>query len=153
MLGKRERALDQRDIGGRQVVTKMAGEFGDFRHAWVTRGFRRQLNVCGLSRSSMPTLPAAISRSAMTVGLSRSGSRSGCEPALIWRARLVAASVSSKRLGILASASSIVIRAMVHPFKSVARAACDAGCAAGRHADETPAQLRAGLRPQKQTPD
>src|SRR5215467_10010469 len=60
----------------------------------------------------MPTLPAATSRSAITVGLSRSASSSGCEPALIWRARLVAARVSSKRLGILANASSMVMRAI-----------------------------------------
>src|SRR5438477_5901867 len=114
---------------------------------------RAQLNVWGFSSISMPTLPAAISRKAITVGLSRSGSSSGCDPALIWRARLVAARVSSKRLGIRESASSIVIRAMVHPFKSVARAACDAGCAVGRRADEMPAQLRADLRPPKQSPD
>jgi hypothetical protein len=36
MLGKRERALDQRDVEGRQIVTKVSGEFGDFRHAQVT---------------------------------------------------------------------------------------------------------------------
>src|SRR5439155_10288019 len=73
---------------------------------------RAQLNVWGFSSISIPTLPAAISRKAITVGLSRSGSSSGCEPALIWRARLVAASVSSKRFGMWASASSIVMRAM-----------------------------------------
>src|SRR4029453_12214525 len=61
---------------------------------------------------SMPVLPAAIPRSAMTVGLSRSASTMGELPAVIWRARLVAASVSSKRLGILARQSSIVMRAM-----------------------------------------
>ena len=33
MLGEGERALDQRDVRGRQIVTKMSGEFGDFRHA------------------------------------------------------------------------------------------------------------------------
>src|SRR5436190_22269371 len=60
----------------------------------------------------MPILPAASSRSAITVGLSRSASTIGAEPAVIWRARLVAASVSSKRLGILARQSSIVMRAM-----------------------------------------
>src|SRR5450432_1921789 len=60
----------------------------------------------------MPTLPAAISRRAMTVALSRSPSRSGCDPALIWRARLVAASVSSKRFGIRVRQSSMVMRAM-----------------------------------------
>ena len=69
--------------------------------------------LCGLSSISMPTLPAAISRSAITVVLSRSLSTSGCEPALICRARLVAARVSSKRLGILVRQSSIVMRAMV----------------------------------------
>ena len=47
---------------------------------------------------SMPILPAAISRSAMTVGLSRSASTIGAEPEVIWRARLVAASVNSNRL-------------------------------------------------------
>src|SRR5689334_14342233 len=71
--------------------------------------------LCGLSSISMPILPAAISRSAITVVLSRSLSTSGCDPALIWRARLVAASVSSKRLGILTRQSSIVIRAMALP--------------------------------------
>src|SRR5215831_2855506 len=63
----------------------------------------------------MPTLPAAISRRAMTVGLSRSASSSGCDPALICRARLVAARVSSKRFGIRESASSMVMRAMILP--------------------------------------
>src|SRR4051794_8476947 len=48
----------------------------------------------------------------MTVGLSRSASSNGLEPAEIWRARFVAASVSSKRLEILSRQSSIVMRAM-----------------------------------------
>src|SRR6266700_7824932 len=78
---------------------------------------RAQLNVWGFSSISIPTLPAAISRKAITVGLSRSGSSNGCEPALICRARLVAARVSSKRLGMWASASSIVIRAIARPFR------------------------------------
>src|ERR1044071_1581906 len=34
VLGKRERALDERNVRGRQIVTKMSREFGDFRHAW-----------------------------------------------------------------------------------------------------------------------
>ena len=34
VLGKGERALDQRDVRRRQVVAKMSGEFGYFRHAW-----------------------------------------------------------------------------------------------------------------------
>jgi hypothetical protein len=46
------------------------------------------------------------------VALSRSVSTSGALPAEIWRARLVAASVSSKRLGILSRQSSMVMRAM-----------------------------------------
>ena len=37
----------------------------------------------------------------------------GVDPAEIWRARLVAASVSSNRLGILSRQSSIVMRAIV----------------------------------------
>src|SRR5258708_25398289 len=38
VLGEGERALDQRDVRGRQIVTKMSGEFGDFRHAWSRCG-------------------------------------------------------------------------------------------------------------------
>src|SRR5919204_3503194 len=38
-------------------------------------------------RTSVPTLPTAISRSAITVGLSRFGSTKGDAPALSWRAR------------------------------------------------------------------
>src|SRR5579859_7056749 len=38
-------------------------------------------------RTSVPTLPVAISRSAITVDLSRFGSTSGEAPALSWRAR------------------------------------------------------------------
>jgi hypothetical protein len=33
VLGKRERALDERDVRRWQIVTEMSGEFGDFRHA------------------------------------------------------------------------------------------------------------------------
>jgi len=33
VLGKRERALDQRDVGSGQVVTEMPGEVRNFRHA------------------------------------------------------------------------------------------------------------------------
>jgi hypothetical protein len=33
VLGEGERALDQCDVRGRQIMTKMSGEFGDFRHA------------------------------------------------------------------------------------------------------------------------
>src|SRR4051812_42550203 len=62
--------------------------------------------------TSAPTLPTAISRSAITVGLSRLGSTRGEAPALSWRARKVAASVSSKRLEILFKQSSTVMRAM-----------------------------------------
>ena len=31
-LGKGERALDQRDVRSLEIVTKVPGEFGDFRH-------------------------------------------------------------------------------------------------------------------------
>src|SRR5688500_9312767 len=62
--------------------------------------------------SSRPNLPAAISRSAMTVGLSLLASTCGVAPRAIWRARLVAASVSSKRLGRNLMQSSTVMRAM-----------------------------------------
>src|SRR3989442_383801 len=62
--------------------------------------------------TSVPTLPVAISRSAITVDLSRFGSTSGEAPAPSWRAREVAASVSWKRLGILFRQSSTVMRAM-----------------------------------------
>ena len=34
VLGEGKRALDQRDVRRRQVVAKMSGEFGDFRHVW-----------------------------------------------------------------------------------------------------------------------
>jgi hypothetical protein len=33
LFGKGERALYERDIRRLQVVTKVSGEFGDFRHA------------------------------------------------------------------------------------------------------------------------
>ena len=75
-LGELECALDERDVGRRQVVAEVPGEFGNLGHA-------RLRPVCDavtastvgaiLVSISMPTLPAAISRSAMTVGLSRSG--------------------------------------------------------------------------------
>src|SRR6185295_3902591 len=58
------------------------------------------------------TLPEAISRSAITVGLSLLGSTCGVAPSAIWRARLVAASVSSKRFGRNLMQSSTVMRAM-----------------------------------------
>ena len=34
LFGKGERALDQRDVRRWQVVAKMSGEFGNFRHVW-----------------------------------------------------------------------------------------------------------------------
>ena len=34
VFGKGERALDQRDVRSWQVVAKMSGEFGNFRHMW-----------------------------------------------------------------------------------------------------------------------
>src|SRR6266478_2908691 len=71
-------------------------------------------------RYSTPTLPAAISRNAMTVGLSRVVSMCGVPPWASWRARYVAASVNWKRLGILFKQSSTVIRAM-GPLPSLAK--------------------------------
>src|SRR5882762_7251909 len=71
-------------------------------------------------RYSTPTLPAAISRNAMTVGLSRVVSICGVPPWASWRARYVAASVSWKRLGIFFKQSSTVIRAM-GPLLSLAK--------------------------------
>src|SRR5437764_3672764 len=111
-FGVFERPLNQSDVGRRQVMAEVAGEFRDLRHE--IRSSRSGYDVCGgvvLCSISMPILPAASSRSAMTVGLSRSASSSGADPEVICRARLVAASVNSKRLGILARQSSIVIRA------------------------------------------
>jgi hypothetical protein len=49
----------------------------------------------------------------MTQGLSRLASTSGEAPSASWRARFVAASVSSKRLGKNLMQSSTVMRAMV----------------------------------------
>ena len=40
VLGEREGALDERDVRGRQVVTKVSGELRDFRHARSPLGFR-----------------------------------------------------------------------------------------------------------------
>src|SRR5712691_6413912 len=71
-------------------------------------------------RYSTPTLPAAISRNAMTVGLSRVVSMCGVPPWASWRARYVAASVNWKRLGIFFKQSSTVIRAM-GPLLSLAK--------------------------------
>lgn len=67
----------------------------------------------GTRRSiSCPTFPAAISLKAATVGLSFDSIFGACPCASI-RARYVAASVSSKRLGILFKQSSTVILAMM----------------------------------------
>jgi hypothetical protein len=52
----------------------------------------------GLS-SSLPTLPPAISRSAITQGLSLLASTSGVAPRAIWRARLVAAEGELEAVG------------------------------------------------------
>jgi hypothetical protein len=64
-------------------------------------------------RISTPTLPCEISRSAMTVALSRPGSTNGADPIASCLARVVAANVMSNRLGILFKQSSTVIRAIV----------------------------------------
>src|SRR5882672_9116643 len=83
----------------------------------VTWGFPRRQSTGGVgtggASSSLPTFPAAISRSAITVGLSLLGSTSGVAPSAICRARLVAASVSSKRFEKCLMQSSTVMRAMV----------------------------------------
>src|SRR5688572_4647195 len=85
--------------------------------AWTPREDKGGYSTGGVGtgglRSSTPTLPAAISRSAMTVGLSLLASTSGVAPSAIWRARLVAARVSSKRFGKVLMQSSTVMRAMV----------------------------------------
>ena len=137
-VGELERALDERDIRRRQVIAEMSGELRDFRHASFAAGCGRSrsarcagLPAAAFSSISMPTLPAAISRSATTVGLSRSVSTSGELPAEICRARLVAASVSSKRLGIFSRQSSIVMRAMESSWRSVNFPASAAGAARG----------------------
>src|SRR3979490_2936771 len=62
--------------------------------------------------TSVPTLPMAISRSAITVDLSRFGSTSGEAPAPGWGARGGPASGSWRRLGILFRQWSTVMRAM-----------------------------------------
>src|SRR5688500_18476769 len=62
--------------------------------------------------TSVPTLPAAISRRAITVALSRLGSTSGEAPAPSCRARYVAARVRLNRLLIRLRQSSTVMRAM-----------------------------------------
>src|SRR5207253_10331766 len=72
LFGKGERALDQCDVRRWQIVAKMSGEFGNFRHvlAIPPKGLLvadRQTVLCGLSNISMPTYPAATSRRAMTV--------------------------------------------------------------------------------------
>ena len=74
-LGELERALDERDVRRRQVMAEVSGELRDFRHASSpARSDRALRQLCAFSSISMPILPAAISRSAMTVGLSRSAS-------------------------------------------------------------------------------
>ena len=78
-----ERALDERDVRRRQVIAEVSGELRYFRHARSSgpcAADDRGRQLCAFSSISMPTLPAAISRSAMTVGLSRSASSSGAEP-------------------------------------------------------------------------
>src|ERR1700687_5401660 len=157
LFRKGERALDQRDVRRWQIVAKMSGEFGNFRHVWRSprKGLLaadRQTVLCGLSNISMPTLPAATSRRAMTGGFSRALSNNGCEPALIWRARLVAASVSSKRLGILVKQSSIVMRAMAFPM-SVGQSAAGAGQVVVRCVGGSLAPPRSNRRQPRQTPD
>ena len=44
-LGELERALDQRDVRRRQVVTEVPGEFGNLRHAGSSRFGRYRLTV------------------------------------------------------------------------------------------------------------
>jgi hypothetical protein len=58
------------------------------------------------------TLPAAISRSAVTISR-LSDCMSGLAPRRSWRARFDASNTSSKRLEIFAKQSSTVIRAIV----------------------------------------
>src|SRR5690606_5629794 len=64
---------------------------------------------------SRPVTPAAISRRAVTVGLSLL-SRRGSWPCASSRARYVAARVRLKRLGICARQSSTVMRAIFLPM-------------------------------------
>lgn len=63
------------------------------------------------------TAPAAISRSAVTVGLSPSSDTCGVSPRLNARARAAASSTSSKRFGTTRSQSMVVIRAIRSPMR------------------------------------
>lgn len=63
------------------------------------------------------TAPAAISRSAVTVGLSQSSDTCGVWPRLNARARAAASSTSSKRFGTTRSQSMVVIRAIRSPMR------------------------------------
>lgn len=63
------------------------------------------------------TAPAAISRSAVTVGLSPSSDTCGVCPRLNARARAAASSTSSKRFGTTRSQSMVVIRAIRSPMR------------------------------------
>jgi len=63
------------------------------------------------------TAPAAISRSAVTVGLSPSSDTCGVCPRLNARARAAASSTSSKRFGTTRSQSMVVTRAIRFPMR------------------------------------
>src|SRR6185437_1892503 len=77
-------------------------------------------SVAGVSVSSnisTVTLPAAISRSATTVGLSFSQATVGSAPFARRRARCAASSTSWNRLSTFDRQSSTVLRAMAQYFK------------------------------------
>ena len=140
-----ERALDEREVRQRQVVAEVPGELRDFRHAPYD----------GATRAASPSsAPSAASRCRpcrrrLRAARRRWACRGRCRPAVadpaeIWRARLVAASVSSKRLGIRSRQSSMVMRAMVRPLKIRGRGTREVPAAGGH--DGRPAAEPSGAR-------
>ena len=89
-------------------------------HSRASRSARSRSIFSTSSIRAWSILRAAISRSAITVGLSCSSvlSRVGSTPVASWRARLEAINTSSKRLSTTARQSSTVMRAMGSPVGS-----------------------------------
>ena len=135
------------------VTAALAGSFWDLvdsgtsiritQHYLLTQGARlKNRNPCAsatiyefedvgntCTKISEPTRPAAISRRAITVGLSRPASTYGAEPIANWRARAVAINVRSKRLGMYFLQSSTVVRAILDSGKLVFRVLRENRCA------------------------
>ena len=100
-------SLNGMGLGNRKVQAALNG---DSKAACTLADYRLRDKI------STPTWPAAISRNAVTVGLSwRISSTKGDVPFSSWRARRAAARVKSKWLGMCGVQSSTVMRAIMFP--------------------------------------